>query len=163
MIIDLETLGTDPGAVIVSVAAITKDGREFAANVDIDDAMSYGLTIDPKTLRWWLRRYSKHLVSNPQPLRWVLGDLFRMYRGELVWVRGPDFDIPIIEAAAKAAGMNVPWKFWSVRDVRTAAMVAQLDIPTKQHDALQDCRDDMAIIREFDRVCWWRREARTEV
>lgn len=60
------------------------------------------------------------------------------------WGNGSTFDITILEAWFNAVGVRCPWKFWNVRDVRTA--VDLLGINPKEftrdgtyHNALDDC------------------------
>jgi hypothetical protein len=52
-------------------------------------------------------------------------------------------DVPILEAAFKACGLVVPWKFWDVRDTRTLYDVTGVNVDRSQgthHNALDDAR-----------------------
>jgi hypothetical protein len=57
-----------------------------------------------------------------------------------VWANGSCFDIIICEHVYRKVGRAIPWKFWEVRDVRTAF---DLGInphrpPVTAHHALED-------------------------
>jgi len=58
IMLDIETLGTDPGATIVSIGAVAFDadgpGDEFRAAVSPTSCQRHGLSIDAETLEWWL-------------------------------------------------------------------------------------------------------------
>ncbi|POO54357.1 hypothetical protein CPJ18_02345 [Agrobacterium rosae] len=60
LMIDIETLGTAPGSVILSVGAVTFNaetgefGEGFYAAVEPQSAVDMGLTIDVSTLKWWM-------------------------------------------------------------------------------------------------------------
>ena len=63
VMVDLETLGKRAGCVIVSVGAVKFDPKTGFVDVDnsfykaitVESAMRYGLTVDPETLRWWMK------------------------------------------------------------------------------------------------------------
>jgi len=63
IMVDIETLGTDPGAAIVSIGAVrfstTNDAAgaieaEFFESVALESCDAYGLDIDGSTVEWWL-------------------------------------------------------------------------------------------------------------
>lgn len=59
IMVDLETLGTVPGAVILSVGAVVFHplegtlGDEFYSVVSKADAMENFMSVDPDTVKWW--------------------------------------------------------------------------------------------------------------
>ena len=157
LMIDLETWGTRPGCAIRSIGAIsfeplgTKQGGGFYANVSRESCEEAGLHVEPKTEAWWAEQSSEaraRLESEQRPLKEVLEELqekFARSGVEQIWSQGAGFDVPIWEAAAHALGLQVPWKFWNVRDTRTIYWAADLDIRSvpregTHHDALEDAR-----------------------
>lgn len=60
VMVDLETLGTKPGSVILSIGAVTfdldgsgRDGRTFYQRVNIQSCLDAGMTVDGDTVEWW--------------------------------------------------------------------------------------------------------------
>lgn len=89
--IDLETLGTSADAAVISVGAVKFD----LEGSKIDDEGFYSSVSIESNLDW---------LGEGQ---WV------------VWSKGANFDIPIMEHAFHQFGMATPWKFWNTRCVRT--------------------------------------------
>ena len=65
-----------------------------------------------------------------------------------IWANGICFDINILESAYEACNLDVPWKFWIVRDTRTIydlgninlnSFKRQNELDTDHHNALADC------------------------
>jgi hypothetical protein len=130
---DLETWGTAPGNALRSIGAVMFDphsneiGDEFYMNITDESCLKVGLTRDPDTVKWWGRSENVGAASvfakDPIPLREV-GEAFnawwRKNRSIFVWSQGANFDQPLWEAAMRAVGLGVPWKFWDSRCTRTA-------------------------------------------
>src|ERR1700721_3055421 len=58
---DIETLGTRPGSVILSIGAVAFDhrqglGPEFHVKINQQSSERAGLTVDKGTLAWWMRQ-----------------------------------------------------------------------------------------------------------
>lgn len=142
IMLDLETLGTTPGCVIVSIGAVAFD--PFAEKLDdvlLDDGfhtvinkescMEALLHVDAETARWWAgqgdeARKVLQLASAPDapPLVDALDSLvgYVSTHGNpskaLVWGNGADFDNPILTVAARHANIKLPWQ-WGNRCYRT--------------------------------------------
>lgn len=162
VMMDLETLGTRPGCVVLSVGACTFDpfthpddpwpGKNFSANIDNVSCQDAGLTIDHDTLAWWNGQpleTREAFTVDARPLWQAVSDFhvwFSQVGGSYLWCNGAGFDEPIWRAAARAAGFpGVPWKYWNVRDTRTAwhlGGVNPTSIPRDglSHHALDDAR-----------------------
>jgi hypothetical protein len=59
--IDLETFGTKPGAVLRSIGALQFDprtgiGEEFYRNITEEDQLELGAHKDPNTVAWWAKQ-----------------------------------------------------------------------------------------------------------
>lgn len=157
--IDIETLGTDPGAVIVSIGAVrfSVDGDgdgdgaagiedELFVSVDIESCQDHGLEIDANTLAWWLGQSAeaRKQLSGGDDLESALREL-RAFVDDCdeVWANSPSFDLEILAEAYDRVGLSVPWQFWQERDYRTCRAV--LEWPDREqegtaHDALDDAR-----------------------
>jgi hypothetical protein len=144
IMVDIETLGSAPGCVITQIGVVLFDpmsapgsriGSGLQVNVDVDDAMRFGLKVSGETLRWWFTEPTQHareraiasrdiqLPSDVRalPLVEALSSV-RSYCAEAkrVWSHGAAFDIPIIDAACSAAGVAPCWEgHRTARDTRT--------------------------------------------
>lgn len=162
IMIDLETLGTTPGSVILSIGAVafdpidgfiesvpeTHDGR-FSANVDIQSAIDYGLTVDGSTIEWWHRQkksaWDKHR-EKILPLGVVLSsfgqwvDRFKDPQAPdnhpRVWGNGATFDISLLDAAYdRVKILESPYSHRHVRCYRTLRRVARMHgVDTADHE-----------------------------
>lgn len=131
VMLDLETLGKRPGAIILSIGAHAFDpvvglGFEgFYANIDQASCEAAGLVSDPETIEFWSRQSAEAqaaLTVDPRPLADVLQDFTAFWMrvgGRRLWAHGATFDPPLLEAAYLAAGLPVPWRYSDPRDTRT--------------------------------------------
>lgn len=152
VMLDLETLGTRPGSVIVSIGAVKFDHQkifsEFYQLIDAADAQRCGLVLDAETVMWWLKRdeaarmeiadtVSVPLVQALQSFSHWLGD------DAEVWGNGASFDNVLLASAYKQIQMPVPWKFWNDRCYRTMKDLhpgIKMEREGTHHNALDDAR-----------------------
>lgn len=155
MMLDLETLGTKPGSVILSIGACTfgtPARRTFHAYLDLDSQVRRGMTIDPDTLMWWLKQSEQARAAQDTP-RDQPGNVLPAFAdwctsvsggAFTIWGHGSNFDLPLIEELYRRYAVKWPWKYNAVRDTRTVfALVGKKmgDFGTPNvlaHDALQD-------------------------
>ena len=159
VMVDLETLGKRAGCVIVSVGAVKFDPKTGFVDVDnsfykaitVESAMRYGLTVDPDTLRWWMRqsKEAQFVFNDPAATslqaalvefaEWV--DEEGEYDNVKMWGNGASFDNPILAAAFEAVDIIQPWQFWNDRCYRTKKAEAKA-VPFNRvglaHNALDD-------------------------
>lgn len=136
-VLDIETLGTQPGCAFVSVGAVRIEGGRVTASferaVDLQSCVDAGLRIEPETVLWWMRRPRSARLAwagedvERRPLRQVLEGFAAFVRGSQVWGCSPSFDCLILAAGYKAAGLAVPWMYYDERDVRTARSLYRID------------------------------------
>ena len=136
VMLDLETLGTVPGSVILSMGACFFDpftgkiGKEFFRAIDIDSSIESGMQIDGGTLEWWLRDNPEALkatidVESKETLEEALIAFFNFCDtdGQIakvrLWANDPSFDTAMIMYACKQTKIPYQLKFWNNRDVRT--------------------------------------------
>ena len=169
IMLDLETLGTEPGCVVLSIGAVvfdpqTKDvGREFYVNICPDDSTDHGLKTDPRTVEWWSQQ-SQEAQDALKTDRRILNEALDEFTAWLhhesgfsceqprIWCQGATFDAPILEAAYKALGQWAPWKFWNVRDTRTVYDLADFDHNSIEregtyHNALDDAKHQVLCVQ----------------
>lgn len=144
IMVDVETLGLTPGSVILSIGACVFDpygtrgiGETFQKNICIDSAQRAGLTINGKTVVWWLGQSLQArsaMTADDDMLGNVLSDFSEWWTDQttgqgpgLIWAWGANFDPGMLEAAYLAAGLHAPWRYDSVRCARTICRMAGID------------------------------------
>ncbi|HAU8124832.1 TPA: exonuclease [Escherichia coli] len=161
LMIDLETMGKNPDAPIISIGAIFFDpqtgdvGPEFSKTIDLETA---GGVIDRDTIKWWLkqsREAQSAIMTDEIPLDDALLQLREFIdenSGEFfvqVWGNGANFDNTILRRSYERQGITCPWRYYNDRDVRTIVELgkaidfdARTAIPFegKRHNALDDAR-----------------------
>lgn len=148
VMVDIETLGLEPGAAILSIGAVRFDtdglGATFERTIDLESCQEAGLTIDAGTLEWWLQQDAdaQHVLTGGDPLRDVLEAFAEFYAfADEIWANSPAFDCEHLAAAYDAVDKTVPWKYYEQRDVRTVLnLPAAPDFEQEgtEHDALDD-------------------------
>jgi DNA polymerase III epsilon subunit-like protein len=178
--IDLETLGTKPGSVILSIGAVEFDennlGNVFHMGIDIKDSVRKGLTVDADTATWWMAQTKEaqqavlNITANATTLAHVLtkfAEMFDPWKDRRLWCNGAAFDIPILTAAYARADIPRPWNYSNEMDMRTIRGLVGRDVwktlgekPTVAHDGLADAiaqaRSLQAVCRHFGRSEWLR-------
>ncbi|EOK2397210.1 3'-5' exoribonuclease [Escherichia coli] len=161
LMIDLETMGKNPDAPIISIGAIFFDpqtgdmGPEFSKTIDLETA---GGVIDRDTIKWWLkqsREAQSAIMTDEIPLDDALLQLREFIdenSGEFfvqVWGNGANFDNTILRRSYERQGIPCPWRYYNDRDVRTIVELgkaidfdARTAIPFEgeRHNALDDAR-----------------------
>ena len=153
--IDIETLGTNPDTVVLTIGGIKFDPMaddglhsEFYYRVDADEQIEMDRSVDVDTLAWWEKQDKEvtkealdpnDRVSVEETLKalnkWLVGV-------DKIWCQGPVFDIGILENLYKKIGLHHNWSFWVIRDSRTLFSLMDGD-PRKEinfaaHNALAD-------------------------
>ena len=163
IMIDIETLGTRPGSVIVSIGACSFDPadiesvgkHEFYVNIDSDDSKSLGLTTDQDTLNWWAKQdpaTMELLKDNKQQLVDALNQFsqwWAMSGCKYPWSHGATFDLVLLEAAYALAGLKCPFKYFNAHDTRTVYHWARVSPDRKvgtHHYALDDAKNQAVAV-----------------
>lgn len=161
--VDIETLGLEPGCALLSVGAVKFDtdglGETFYRSVDLGSCDDAGLHIDAGTLDWWLGQDDAvtGVLRGGDPLEEVLTDFVEWFPdGAEVWANSPSFDCEILKACFEAVGLSEPWAFRDERDVRTIRALphaVDVEIDGDKHDALDDAkRQALSIARTLARL-----------
>ena len=161
LMLDLETMGKNPDAPIISIGAIFFDpqtgdmGPEFSKTIDLETA---GGVIDRDTIKWWLkqsREAQSAIMTDEIPLDDALLQLREFIdenSGEFfvqVWGNGANFDNTILRRSYERQGIPCPWRYYNDRDVRTIVELGKaIDFDARtatpfegeRHNALDDAR-----------------------
>jgi len=150
IMIDLETLGTKPGSIILTIGAVkfSKLGvtEKFYRAISEENSVALGLTSDVDTRSWWAVQSSEAQTaafSGTEKLRDVLSSFTEFCGTDIIriWGNGSDFDNVLLEEAYRAAGLGVPWKFTGNRCYRTIKNLfpkVQVASVGTAHNALDD-------------------------
>jgi len=169
LMIDLETLGVQPDAVVLRVAAFAFDPeathapqfdaeradgrvREMDEQCDWVEQVRRGRRVESGAQDFWLTQVPElrdRMLSLGQETRLVLqalSDLYADTGSSAVWSRG-SMDVAQLVHMYKLYGLECPWRYHQERDVRTLAKVvaasAQLSdadsFNAPKHDPRWDC------------------------
>ena len=130
--LDLETLGTRPGCVILTIGAVLFDpyslkepGPGIYMRVDADEQIARGREVQEDTLQWWMNqaddiREEALGESGRVSVEQMYRELNKICVGvQNIWAQGPVFDIAILENIYRQYGWPTPWQFWQISDSRT--------------------------------------------
>ncbi|WP_313708006.1 exonuclease [Atlantibacter hermannii] len=165
LMVDLETMGSNPDAPIVSIGAVFfepstgETGPEFYQVVDLTSAMNFGAKPDASTILWWMKQSSEArsalLVEDAADLdvaltlfsEFLCGNAANGAKSVQVWGNGASFDNVLLKQSYELVGGAAPWRFVNDRDVRTIVELGnavginpRYDIPFEgdKHNALAD-------------------------
>lgn len=137
IMIDLETMGTDPFSAIIDIGAVAFDPNEigriygqFDCGIELASNPDIGLRMDAKTVEWWLSAKQDAaravwLAKDKVDIRSALDGFAAWLKGfgspkDLrIWGNGADFDCALMQQAYKAAGRDAPWSYGVHRCFRT--------------------------------------------
>ncbi len=157
IMLDLETLGTTAGSVILTVGAVMFDNdgarERLSRRISLKDSLSYKFTLDPDTLQWWLGQNEavrneafhvgagKEMVTVPTALAVIRKFLLSAGKKVVLWGNGASFDPVLLEAYFRKFGLSLPFDYRNVRCYRTvSAMFPSVPKRVRQHahNALAD-------------------------
>lgn len=158
--IDMETLalGTQPTILTIGACKFDPFGDEqknpamevFYIRLDIESQTAIGREVNDSTVEWWGKQspeaqeeaLGEPTADNP---RYTITEAFdKLHKfcwgAKRTWSNGSIADAVWAETAFKQIGRNTSWKFWEVRDVRTAFdMGFNPNMPpVTSHHALED-------------------------
>lgn len=144
VMLDLETLGTRPGSIVLSIGAVFFDpttgdlGNSYYDEIDVMSCVSVGLHSSVETIEFWKKQtgvaraaYDRAMRSGSSTaasLKQVLEGLTSYLtacgpsdglKHVKIWGNGAAFDNAILAAAYHACGLTPPWQFYNDRCFRT--------------------------------------------
>lgn len=154
LMLDFETLGNTPDAVVVSLGATLFNANGIIesklVHFDMQEQFNARRMPNADTIRWWLDQSSKAKqvfdkcktegismrAWGPEFVAWLKGKDVR------VWGNGATFDVTIAEHILLVLRLELPWKFWNIRCYRTLKNMADIEAGKKRegthHNALDD-------------------------
>lgn len=164
VMLDMETLGTGPNAVVVQMALVRfrlhdPDNATILQNVAIDfdwqDQLSQGRVITQDTLQWWMQQPDavRGKVFGPGEFRIETeagiesaAAFLEGVGNPVIWACPANFDIPLFEGLLQTYGIRVPWFHRDTMCLRTLCLAAGYDRRMDKrgdghmhHDATDDC------------------------
>lgn len=162
--LDLETLGTRPGCVILTLGAVKFDpyslkepGPGIYFRVDVDEQTALGREVQEDTLNWWISQADdirEEALGETErvSLDTLYRDLNRFLVGaNNIWAQGPLFDFAILENLYRQMGWPTPWQYWQIRDSRTLFGVhgdPRIKGKAGLHNALEDCVSQATAVQQ---------------
>lgn len=180
IMVDLETLGTLPGSVILSIGAVAFDelgvsDDGFYQVISTISCESCGLTKDEATEKWWNdqgeeARKVLHLAADPATSLTLASALhgFNDWMGEAtselqkpprLWGNGANFDNPLLACAYWAAGVQPFYQFWNERCYRTVKNQypsVKMARTGTHHNALDDARSQAEHLVRICKAFGWK-------
>jgi hypothetical protein len=176
--LDIETLGLEPSAVVLSVGAVLftdeamrnslEPGLDFNKTFfvvpDIGLQIANGRTINQDTLKFWQKANQKSIAdwagADSKYKTWPHAACYRLHdfikeNGVVeLWVNGLDFDVPILKSLFEQASCKWPLPYNAVRDARTIYNVCPKQINAKpndlkDHTAINDCKGQIIKLWEY--------------
>ena len=180
LMLDIESLDVGPRSVVTQIALYGLDTEtdelldtHIFSYLPIQPQLDliHPRTISASTLWWWMQQADEahaafeHSTSEDFSELGILMNHFVnqfnfMTRGRSyqVWARGPQFDAVNVESLLVDCGLKAPWKYNSVRDLRTLmdeAGIHSADVPEPNgfvaHHAAWDARYQLVCLREAQR------------
>lgn len=159
VMLDIETYGDGPDAMVRAIGAVDTDGAEFYRV--ISSATATG-TLSPSTMLWWMRQsdaarheFTNHPGTPSTAETEVIADLSEFligpsYTTDELWSNSPSFDCVIVSSMYARHGFRFPVRFSKWRDLRTIRAQRKSDghkveryHPVVAHTALDDARAQM--------------------
>jgi hypothetical protein len=156
LMIDIETMGNTPNAVMIQLAAVFferrtgETGREFCKSLTIPSCEDFGFTKDESTVKWWQEQNQDVLTAILSEGEHALDvmDAFLDFLGKdikdvIVWSHAT-FDFPIVQNYLKSITSSY-MNYKGARDIRTLVDLSGIELDKydwtkKTHNALDDCK-----------------------
>lgn len=170
VMLDIETMGTDPYCPVVAIGACRFAMDEqlitdtFYQPISLESCMELGLKPSAPTIVWWLNQSqeAQDLFANKQAAATTLPmalDAFTDWlnsRPDQLWGNSARFDCGILEATYKVCSKVVPWEHWNERCYRTIkslpkAKGIKLVRSGVYHNAMDDAISQANHLREIYR------------
>lgn len=140
MMVDIETLGTNSNAVILSAAfvpfRIHPDCPDTASILRLDDylyleldvtgQLNAGRGIDADTVKWWMNtnvaEFGRLVVAgatSPAAAVSRISEYCEQNSPYKFWAKGVDFDKSLLESLFRDESRTPPWKYYQWQDART--------------------------------------------
>ena len=157
IMLDLETMHTIPGGVILSIGAVYFNeqglGKEFYMPISRAHSAEVGLKESLSTQQWWAKQNAEARkvidaaeAADAPTLHEALDAFTKFVKLDTnvkVWGNGADFDNPLLACAYDAIELKQAWIAWNGRCYRTLKNIApgpKLVRVGTYHNALDDAK-----------------------
>ena len=157
VMVDLETMGTVPGCVVLSIGAVYFDenglGDEFYTVISRRHSQELGLHESEDTKAWWARQSpaARKVIEDAEADgQLTVNGALELFHNFLkrdtnvkLWGNGADFDNPLLAVLYHKAEMKQTWIAWNGRCYRTLKNIAPGPKLVRQgtyHNALDDAK-----------------------
>lgn len=164
VMIDMETLSTDPNCVILTIGAVRFDPmgngvvEKLELRPEIDSQTEeFDRHINPDTLRWWGEQsedaINEAMGDNDRiPFKDAMDKLYKFcWNRRAVWSNGAGFDIVVAENAFRQLDTPIPWPFYTIRDTRTIYDLCNVSLKDGQavtsHKAVEDAEHQAIVVQ----------------
>lgn len=161
IMIDLETLGTNNNALVVSISAVQFDmssnqiGDKFEIGLNREQQLEKGAIVDKSTLDWWEEQSdeAKDMLNRLEKIdvdvalnkfnNWVKAN-FKAPSKIKLWGNGATFDNVIIRNLFERHNIEFAIPYYCDKDVRTLAYVTKINpysytFEGTKHNGIDDC------------------------
>lgn len=142
--VDLETIGVNTSAPLISLGVVLFTlgddpkilDEQFYQVIDIDDAIKHG-EVEGGSLKWWITNphidaknalFGSTEVMTTKDTLLALNEFIHKHadnRSPMIWGNGALFDVGILEDKYKKLGVEIPWHFSDISDLRTIEYLAK--------------------------------------
>jgi len=153
LMVDIESLGTMPNAVITQIGACYFDwdgstGETFLCNIRVQDCLDKGCEVDAGSLKFWFKQIAQNgspdWLCEPKPFATAM-QTFCQFRINADTIWSHTFDQILLQHAGLTCGIKTAMPYRKLRDIRTLIELSGLKITKdeietrKSHNALEDC------------------------
>ncbi len=169
VMLDLETMSTDPNAAIIAIGATVFHPDKgtfdtpFYTRVALSTSVESGGHLSPDTVEWWMDQspearalFKETAASLSAALMDLRQYLARVCKGNpdnlMLWGNGAPFDNVILRQAYARLKLLPPWHFYNDRCYRTFKALApgvSLRRSGVHHNALSDAQTQAAHLMEI--------------
>lgn len=168
VMLDEETMGTDPYSPILSIGAVRfrfDDGGFdpedcFYQVISLESCMEMGLRPTASTIKWWMKQHpeAQAVLEDPSaiPLPNALDNFTDWWnsRPDEIWGNSISFDGGLLKDAYRVCKKEAPWAFWRERCYRTMkSLPVAKDVPFERigthHNALDDALSQALHLRRI--------------
>lgn len=153
IMLDIETLGVQSYAVILSIGAVKFDittgifSDTLYTTICLQSCIDIGLHIEANTLQWWLQQPTEvfaEALKGDYTITKALHEFSQWYTPRTpIWGNAASFDLGLLANAYHKAGIPQPWSYYDERCLRTLAHLAPHLRSTNggiKHHPVSDCK-----------------------
>lgn len=157
--VDLETLDTTPTSAVFQAAIVFFDKTHTIIyretwNINVDEQLARFRTVSASTLAFHLGNpenvkaalEDEEAVSVGTFVRHLI-DNIQIYKPKMIWTKG-NFDCNILQTMFNDEGLNTPWNFRQICELRTLMREIGVKRGEVSHNALEDCTKQVAQLAE---------------